>query len=154
VVKRQACLGLIAPEHSVEAALPANTPEKRALAVANGLRKLRRAVYHARAAVASTSPAVSWELMRIGDSVQRNGLDVQMADPHRAVGAAVAIEAETGEPVARRLAEAVARFEGVFAPQKPRRSALQFVQQMQFRRRLRSMLSEMRDKRGPAGSGR
>jgi hypothetical protein len=91
--------------------------------------------------------------MRIGDSVQRNGLDVQMADLHRMVGAAVAIEAETGEPVALRLAEAVARFEGVFVPQKPRRSAGQYVREMQFRRRLRSMLSEMREKRRPAGGG-
>ncbi len=61
-----------------------------------------------------------------------------MADLERVVGAAVAIEAETGEPVARRLAEAVARFDGVFIPQKPKMSPLQFVRAMQFRRRLRS----------------
>jgi hypothetical protein len=41
-------------------------------------------------------------------------LDVQMADLERIVGAAVALEAETNEPVARRLSEAVAPFDGVF----------------------------------------
>jgi hypothetical protein len=45
--------------------------------------------------------------MRVPDSIERNGLDVQMADLERNIGAAVAIEAETGEPVAQRLGEAV-----------------------------------------------
>jgi hypothetical protein len=35
--------------------------------------------------------------MRIADSIERNGLDVHMADLERIVGAAVAIEAETGD---------------------------------------------------------
>ena len=89
---------------------------------------------------------MSRELMRIGDSVERNGLDVQMADLQHMVGAAVAIEAKTGQPVARRLAELV----GVFVPQKPRLNAKQFVRQMRFRRRLRSMLSEMPERHGGA----
>jgi hypothetical protein len=40
--------------------------------------------------------------MQIADSVERNGLDLQI----------VATEAKTGEPVGRRLAKAVSRFEG------------------------------------------
>jgi hypothetical protein len=75
--------------------------------------------------------------MRIADSIKRNGLDVQMADLERIVGAAVAIEVETGKPVVQRLAEAVARFDGVFVPQKPKVSARRFIQEIQFRRRLR-----------------
>jgi hypothetical protein len=90
---------LIAPEGSIEAR-PASTPEKGALAVDKGLQKLRRAAGHARAAKAAASAPVSRELMRIADSIERNGLDVQMADLERIVGAGVAIEAETGEPVA------------------------------------------------------
>jgi hypothetical protein len=82
--------------------------------------------------------------MRIADSIERNGLDVHMADLERIVGAAVAIEAETGEPVAQRLAEAVARFDAVFVPQKPKVSARQFVRQMQFRRKLRAMQAPRR----------
>jgi hypothetical protein len=77
--------------------------------------------------------------MRIADSIERNGLDVQMADLGRMVGAAVAIEAETGEAVARRLAEAVASFDGVFVRQKPKVGARQFIRQMQFCRRLRAI---------------
>jgi hypothetical protein len=82
--------------------------------------------------------------MRIADSIERNGLDVQMADLERIVGAAVAIEAETGEPVAQRLAEAVARFDGVFMRQKPKVSARQFVREIQFRRRLRAIQAPKR----------
>jgi hypothetical protein len=63
------------------------------MAVDKGLRKLRRATYHARAAKAASAP-VSRELMRIARSIAQNGLDVQMADLERMVGAAVAIEAE------------------------------------------------------------
>ena len=58
--------------------------------------------------------------MRIAESIERNGLDVQLADLERMVGAAVASGAETGEPVALRFAEAVAQFGGVFVPQKPK----------------------------------
>jgi hypothetical protein len=99
---------LVAPDGSIEAR-PPSTAERRALAVDRGLQKLRRAAYHARAANAAASAPVSRELMRIADSIERNGLDVQMADLERIIGAAVAIEAVTGEPVARRLAEAVAQ---------------------------------------------
>jgi hypothetical protein len=67
--------------------------------------------------------------MRIADSIERNGLDVQMADLERIVGPAFGIEAETGELVARRLAEAVARFDGVFMRQKPKVSARRFIQE-------------------------
>jgi hypothetical protein len=73
--------------------------------------------------------------MRIAESIERNGLDVQMAHLERIVGAAVAVEAETGEPVAQRLAEAVVRFDWVFVPQKTKLSARQFVREIQFRRR-------------------
>jgi hypothetical protein len=82
--------------------------------------------------------------MRIADSIERNGLDVQMADLERIVGAAVGIEAETGEPVARRLAEAVARFDGVFMRQKPKVSPRRFVQEIQFWRRVRSIQAPKR----------
>jgi hypothetical protein len=109
------------------------------LAANKGLQKLRRAAYHARSGNVAASAPVSWELMRIANSIERNGLDVQMADLERIVSAAVAVEAQSGEPVAQRLAEAVARFDGVFVPQKARLSARQFVRQMQFGRRLRSM---------------
>jgi hypothetical protein len=134
---------LIAPEGSIEAP-PPNAPKDGAVAVNKGLQKLRRAAYHARSANAAASAPVSRELMRIADSIERNGLDVQMADLERIVGAAVAVEAETGEPVAERLAEAVARFDGVFVPQKPKVSARQFVRQMQFGRRLRAIQAPKR----------
>jgi hypothetical protein len=43
------------------------------------------------------------------------GMNPQIANALQAmVGAPIAVEAETGEPVARRLAEAVERFEGLF----------------------------------------
>jgi hypothetical protein len=128
-----------------DAAASLNTPEKKALALKKGLRKLRRAAHYARVTRAPTSPPLVRELRRIARSIDHDGLDGQMADLLRMVGAAVALEADTGAPVARRLAEAVARFEGVFAP--PGRSAKWFVQQLQFRRRLRAQVAEMREKR-------
>jgi hypothetical protein len=67
---------LIAPEGSIEAR-PPSMAERRALAVDKGLQKLRRAAYHARAANAAAPVPVSRELMRIADSIERNGLDVQ-----------------------------------------------------------------------------
>jgi hypothetical protein len=134
---------LIAPEGSVEAR-PPDAPKQGALAVDKGLQKLRRAAYHARSANAAASAPVSRELMRIADSIEHNGLDVQMADLELIVCAAVALEAETGEPVARRLLEAVARFDGVFVPQKPKVSAAQFVRRMQFGRRLRAIQAPKR----------
>jgi len=39
--------------------------------------------------------------MRIADSIERNGLDAQMADLERMIAAAVAVEAETGEAAPR-----------------------------------------------------
>jgi hypothetical protein len=134
---------LIAPEGSIEAP-PPSTSEKAALAVNKGLLKLRRAAYHARLSNVAASAPVSRERMRIAESIERNGLDVQMADLERMIGAAVPIEAETGEPVAERLAEAVARFDGVVVPQKPKVSARQFVRQMQFGRRLRAIQAPKR----------
>jgi hypothetical protein len=91
---------LIAPDGRIEARQP-STPERAALAVDNGLQKLRRAAYHARAAKVAASAPVSRELMRIADSIERNGLGVQVANLER--GAAAAVEAETGEPVAQRV---------------------------------------------------
>jgi hypothetical protein len=134
---------LIAPEGSIEAP-PPNAPKDGAVAVNKGLQKLRRAAYHARLANVAASAPVSRELMRIADSIERNGLDLQMADLKRIIGAAAAIEAETGEPVAQRLAEAVAQFDGVFVPQKRKLSARQFVRQIQFRRRLRAIQAPKR----------
>jgi hypothetical protein len=113
------------------------------LAVNKGLQKLGRAAYHARVRKLRRRHR-SRELVRIADSIGRNGLDAQMADLERIVGAAVAIEAETGEPVAQRLAEAVARFDGVFVRQKPKVSARQFIQQMQFWRRVRAIQAPRR----------
>jgi hypothetical protein len=73
---------LIAPEGSIEAP-PPNAPKDGAVAVNKGLQKLRRAAYHARSANAAASAPVSRELMRIAESIERNGLDVQMADLER-----------------------------------------------------------------------
>src|SRR5271168_1230127 len=58
------------------------------------------------------------------------------------LGAAIAVEAETRLPVARRLAEAVGQFEKLFKPRGL--SPAQFVRQMQFRRRLSAQLSSIR----------
>lgn len=91
---------------------------------------------------------VSRELTRVAESIERNGLDVQLADLERTVGAAVAIGTETGEPEARRLAEAVATFEGVFVPQKPKIGPRQFIQPMQFRRRLSAIPAPKRPTSG------
>jgi hypothetical protein len=78
---------LTAPEGSIEAR-PLSIPERGALAVNKGLLKLRRAAYHARLANVAASAPVSRELMRIADSIERNGLDLQMADLKRIIGAA------------------------------------------------------------------
>jgi hypothetical protein len=73
------------------------------LALAKGVQKLKRAAYHARKAHAPRPLEAG--LLRISASIERNGLDAQLADDLRAmVGPAVAIEAETGEPVAQRIA--------------------------------------------------
>jgi hypothetical protein len=81
-------------------------PEKRPLALAKGVQKLKRAAYHARKAHAPRPLEAG--LLRISASIERNGLDAQLADDLRAmVGPAVAVEAETGEPVAQRIATAL-----------------------------------------------
>jgi hypothetical protein len=83
-------------------------PEKRPLALAKGVQKLKRAAYHARKARAPASRPLVAELLRISASIERHGLDAQLAgDLGSMVGAAVAVEAETGEPVAHRIATAV-----------------------------------------------
>jgi hypothetical protein len=83
-------------------------PEKRRLALAKGLQKLKRAAYHASKARAPASRLLAVGLLRISERIERGGLDAQLADDLRSmVGAAIAIEAETGEPVAQRIATAV-----------------------------------------------
>jgi hypothetical protein len=76
-------------------------PEKRRLALAKGLQKLKRAAYHASKARAPASRPLAVGLLRIAERIERDGLNAQLADDLRSmVGAAIAIEAETGEPVA------------------------------------------------------
>jgi hypothetical protein len=83
-------------------------PEKRPLALAKGVQKLKRAAYHARKAGAPASRLLVAELLRISESIERRGLDAQLAgDLGSMVGVAVALEAKTGEPVAHRIATAV-----------------------------------------------
>ena len=83
-------------------------PEKRPLALAKGLQKLKRAAYHAHKARARASRPLETELLRISASIALRGLDAELAGDLRSmVGAAVVVEAETGEPVAQRIATAV-----------------------------------------------
>jgi hypothetical protein len=83
-------------------------PEKRPLALAKGVQKLKRAAYHAGKARAPISRSLAAELLRISARIERYGLDAQLAGELRPmVVAAVAVEAETGEPVAQRIATAV-----------------------------------------------
>lgn len=83
-------------------------PEQRPLALAKGVQKLRRAAYHAHKARAPASRPLEAGLLRISASIELNGLDAQIAGDLRSmVGAAVAVEAETGEPVAQRIAKAL-----------------------------------------------
>jgi hypothetical protein len=97
-------------------------PEKRPLALAKGLKKLKRAAYHAHKARARGSRPLEAELLRISASIALHGLDAKLAGDLRSmVGAAVVVEAETGEPVARRIATAVDWFEKPHAPSKPPR---------------------------------
>jgi hypothetical protein len=96
-------------------------PEKRPLALAKGLKKLKRAAYHAHKARTRGSRPLEAELLRISTSIALHGLDAKLAGDLRSmVGAAVIIEAETGEPVARRIATAVDWFEKPHAPKPPR----------------------------------
>jgi hypothetical protein len=95
--------------------------EKRPLALAKGVQKLRRAAYHANRVRASASRPLAAELQRISADIELHGLDAQLAgDLKLVVGAAVAIEAETGEPVARRIATAVDWFAKPHAPSQRR----------------------------------
>jgi hypothetical protein len=83
-------------------------PEKRPLALAKGVQKLKRAAYHASKACGPIPRSLAAELLRISARIERHGLDAQLAgDLRSTVGAAVAVEAETGEPVAQRIATAV-----------------------------------------------
>jgi hypothetical protein len=94
-------------------------PEKRPLALAKGLKKLKRAAYHAHKARVRASRPLENELLRISASIALRGLDAELAGDLRSmVGAAVVVEAETGEPVARRIATAVDWFEKPHAPTK------------------------------------
>jgi hypothetical protein len=76
--------------------------------------QLERAAYLAGTAGVSISLPLARELRRIAESIVHDGPDVQIGDLHCAVADAVAVEAQTGVPVARRLAEAVAGFEKLF----------------------------------------
>ena len=97
-------------------------PEKRPLALAKGLQKLKRAAYHAHKARARASRPLEIELLRISASIELHGLDAQLAGDLRSmVGAAVVVEAETGEPVAQRIATAVDWFAKPHARPKPPR---------------------------------
>jgi hypothetical protein len=83
-------------------------PEKRPLALAKGVQKLKRAAYHASKARAAASRPLAAELQRISTCIELHGLDAELAGDLRSmVGAAVVVEAETGEPVAQRIATAV-----------------------------------------------
>jgi hypothetical protein len=87
-------------------------PEKRPLALAKGVQKLKRAAYHARRARAPGSHPLEAGLLRISARIERHGLVPELAGDLRSIiGAAVAVEAETGEPVAQRIATAVDWFE-------------------------------------------
>jgi hypothetical protein len=78
------------------------------MALAKGIQKLKRAAYHARKARAANSRRLVAGLLRISASIKLHGLDpLLLGDLRSMVKAAVAVEAETGEPVARRIATAV-----------------------------------------------
>jgi hypothetical protein len=98
-------------------------PEKRPLALAKGLQKLKRAAHHAHKARARASRRLETELLRISASIALRGLDAELAGNLRSmVGAAVVVETETGEPVAQRIATAVDWFAKPHArPIKPPR---------------------------------
>jgi hypothetical protein len=86
----------------------AEEPEKRPMALAKGLKKLKRAAYHARKARVHASRPLERELLRISENIELTGLDPKLADDLRSmVGAAAVVEAQTGEPVAQRIATAV-----------------------------------------------
>jgi hypothetical protein len=85
--------------------------DKRPLALARGLQKLRRAAYYACKAGAPGSSPLAIELQRISARIRLHGLDADVAAQLRPlIKIAAAIEAETGEPVAQRVATAVEWF--------------------------------------------
>jgi hypothetical protein len=97
-------------------------PEKRPLALAKGVQKLKRAAYHALKARAPAARPLAAELLRISASIEDHGLDAQLADDIGSmVAPAVAVEAETGEPVAQRIATAVDWFAKPHALSRSRR---------------------------------
>jgi hypothetical protein len=98
-------------------------PEKRPLALAKGVQKLKRAAYHALKARAPACRPLAADLLRISASIEHHGLDAQLAgELGPMVVAAVAVEAETGEPVAQRIATAVDWFAKPHASNRFRRS--------------------------------
>jgi hypothetical protein len=54
-------------------------PEKRPLALAKGVQKLKRAAYHASRARAPFSRSLAAELLRVSARIERHGLDAQLA---------------------------------------------------------------------------
>jgi hypothetical protein len=97
-------------------------PERRPLALAKGVQKLKRAAYHALKARAPAARPLAAELLRISASIELHGLDAQLADDIGSmVAPAVAVEAATGEPVAQRIATAVDWFAKPHALSRSRR---------------------------------
>jgi hypothetical protein len=98
-------------------------PEKRPLALAKGVQKLKRAAYHALKARAPAYRPLAADLLRISANIELHGLDAQIArELEPMVLAAVAVEAETGEPVAQRIATAIDWFAKPHASSRCRRS--------------------------------
>jgi hypothetical protein len=85
-----------------------NGPDRRPLALAKGLQKLNRAAYYASKARAPASGPLAAELRRISARIRVDGIDAEVASNLGSlIRVAAAIEAETGEPVAQRIATAV-----------------------------------------------
>jgi hypothetical protein len=105
---------LTAPEGSMEAFPPPNTPEKRAAALAKGVRKLERAAYLAHGApggvIAGPRAAAHRPEHHAVRARRSDGRSSPRGDRRHRVGGGVR------RAVARRLADAVARFENLFKP--------------------------------------
>jgi hypothetical protein len=85
-----------------------NAPDRRPLALARGLQKLKRAAYYANKARAPASGHLAAELRRVSARIQAHGFDAEVVSTLGSlIRVAATIEAETGEPVARRIATAV-----------------------------------------------
>jgi hypothetical protein len=125
-------LRLGAPEGSV--APREAKPEKRAVLIEKGVKKLRRAAQLAPKASAPRSRALAAELSNIAACIESRGMAAEtVAALHPMVGVAVAVEAETGAPVAHRLSEAVDRFRSLYG--RTELSPAQWVQQVRWKRR-------------------